>query len=165
MKLPARSLLCLWLAMAATLPAFAGFRNFVKVKGDQLVEGSKPFRFISFNIPNLHYVEDDMTFDRPLPFRFPDSFEIDDALGGKGVLGGVAMDCTASSGAPKDSCRMAVAWSDPEGIALLGTTLIGEGAMPAKSIPQKAIARMVAQRMPANFSSPSTSARAYCVVL
>src|SRR5215216_7646280 len=38
-------------------------------------------------------------------------------------------------------------------------------AIPAKSMPQKAMARMVAQRNPANFKSPSTSARANCVVL
>ena len=27
--------------------------------GDQLFDGDKEFRFVSFNIPNLHQVEDD----------------------------------------------------------------------------------------------------------
>ena len=43
-----------------------------------LKDGDRVFRFISFNIPNLHYVEDDVRFDQPMPFRFPDAFEIDD---------------------------------------------------------------------------------------
>jgi len=53
---------------------------FITVSGDQLVEGEAPFRFISFNIPNLHYVEDDMAFEETNPWRFPNEFEISDAL-------------------------------------------------------------------------------------
>jgi len=49
------------------------------VKGDQLMEGGKPFRFISFNIPNLHLVEDNMAFTEENPWRLPDRFEIYDA--------------------------------------------------------------------------------------
>jgi mannan endo-1,4-beta-mannosidase len=61
---------------------------FVRRDGDVLKEGDREFRFISFNIPNLHYVEDDMRFDRGMPFRLPDDFEIDDALGTIAQMGG-----------------------------------------------------------------------------
>ena len=37
-------------------------------------------RFISFNIPNLHYVEDDWRFDCRSRYRIPTEFEIRDAL-------------------------------------------------------------------------------------
>jgi mannan endo-1,4-beta-mannosidase len=53
---------------------------FITAEGDQLREGEAPFRFVSFNIPNLHYVEDDMAFEETNPWRFPDEFEISDAL-------------------------------------------------------------------------------------
>ncbi len=56
------------------------FRDFVTVRGDQLLEGGKPFRFISFNIPNLHLVEDNLAFTEENPWRLPDRFEIYDAL-------------------------------------------------------------------------------------
>jgi endo-1,4-beta-mannosidase len=50
------------------------------VKGDQLMEAGRPFRFISFNIPNLHLVEDNMVFEDDNAWRWPDAFEITDAL-------------------------------------------------------------------------------------
>ena len=65
-----------------------GFENFVRRDGDVLKDGEREFRFISFNIPNLHYVEDDMRFDQSMPFRLPDAFEIDDALGTIEQMGG-----------------------------------------------------------------------------
>ncbi len=37
-------------------------------------------RFISFNIPNLHYVEDDWRFESQSRYRIPTEFEIRDAL-------------------------------------------------------------------------------------
>ncbi len=65
-----------------------GFENFVRREGDVLKDGDREFRFLSFNIPNLHYVEDDMRFDQSMPFRLPDAFEIDDALGSIAQIGG-----------------------------------------------------------------------------
>ncbi|MCX5643084.1 MAG: hypothetical protein NTZ17_00105 [Phycisphaerae bacterium] len=64
------------------------FENFVRRDGDVLKDGDREFRFISFNIPNLHYVEDDMRFEQSMPFRLPDAFEIDDALGTIEQMGG-----------------------------------------------------------------------------
>jgi hypothetical protein len=65
-----------------------GFENFIRRDGDVLRDGDREFRFVSFNIPNLHFVEDDMRFDCRMPFRFPDEFEINDALGTIAQMGG-----------------------------------------------------------------------------
>lgn len=77
------------LTLATTLHAASQFRDFVRVEGDQLVEQGKPFRFISWNIPNLHLIEDNVPFELDGPgsktnavlgWRWPDRFEINDAL-------------------------------------------------------------------------------------
>ena len=44
------------------------------------MDGEEEFRFISFNIPNLHYIEDYLDFDQTNPWRLPNEFEIRDAL-------------------------------------------------------------------------------------
>jgi hypothetical protein len=43
---------------------------------------------VSFNIPNLHYIEDDARFDAPLHQRLPDEFEIRDGLETIRLMGG-----------------------------------------------------------------------------
>ena len=63
---------------------------FVTRAGNQLMEGSKPYRFISFNIPNLHLIEDNMRFEATNEWRFPDEFEITDALMSIKRMGGRA---------------------------------------------------------------------------
>jgi mannan endo-1,4-beta-mannosidase len=67
-----------------------GFRHFVTRKVDRLYDGDREYRFISFNIPCLHYIEDDMQFERTMPFRLPDPFEIEDALKTVKQMGGQA---------------------------------------------------------------------------
>ncbi len=57
-----------------------GFEYFITRTGDKLYEGDRQYCFISFNVPCLHYVEDDLQFDNTMPFRFPDPYEIEDAL-------------------------------------------------------------------------------------
>ncbi|MCK6601582.1 MAG: hypothetical protein L6Q77_07125 [Bacteroidetes bacterium] len=57
-----------------------GFDHFITRNGDQLYDGNQPFHFVSYNIPNLHYLEDQLPFDEPNPWRLPDEFEIRDAL-------------------------------------------------------------------------------------
>jgi len=79
---------CLMLVTACRAAGQQGFQNFVRCDGDVLKDGDREFRFLSFNIPNLHYVEDDMRFDQRMPFRLPDTFEIDDALGSIEQIGG-----------------------------------------------------------------------------
>jgi mannan endo-1,4-beta-mannosidase len=81
-------LVAIGLACTAQGAGKQAFENFVRCDGDVLKDGDREFRFISFNIPNLHYVEDDMRFDQSMPFRLPDAFEIDDALGTIEQMGG-----------------------------------------------------------------------------
>jgi hypothetical protein len=86
-----KHLLALIVFLAAVASSAAGdsvFRDFVKVEGDQLMEDGKPYRFISFNIPNLHLVEDNMAFAVENPWRLPDRFEIFDALNSVRQQGG-----------------------------------------------------------------------------
>jgi mannose/cellobiose epimerase-like protein (N-acyl-D-glucosamine 2-epimerase family) len=82
------------LSAALALPAGvaaaaqAGPWPFVSARGDRLFEGEREYRFLSFNVPNLHYVEDDLRFEQALPFRWPDEYEIADALESIRQLGG-----------------------------------------------------------------------------
>jgi hypothetical protein len=64
------------------------FDAFITREGDKLMEGNKEFRFLSFNIPNLHFIEDNMPFEETNPYRLPDSFEIADALLSVQQMGG-----------------------------------------------------------------------------
>ncbi len=83
------------------------FENFIRRDGDVLKDGDREFRFLSFNIPNLHYVEDDMRFDCGMPFRLPDEFEIDDALGTIAQMGGqVARTYTLAVKKPGDPANL-----------------------------------------------------------
>jgi hypothetical protein len=68
--------------------AGTGFDQFITAREGKLYEGDKPYRFISFNIPNLTYTEDDMRFERLSFFRLPSAYEIDDALGTIQQMGG-----------------------------------------------------------------------------
>ena len=56
------------------------FSHFITASGDQLIEGDSAYYFISFNLPNLLSIEDNMLFMEVNPWRLPDSFEIRDAL-------------------------------------------------------------------------------------
>ncbi len=60
------------------------FEHFITVKGDKLYEADKEFRFITFNIPNLHINED------PLPDGWHRSqpWEIEDAIRSISQIGG-----------------------------------------------------------------------------
>jgi len=66
----------------------AQFKDFVTRSGDALMDGDRQLRFISVNIPNLHYVEDYLPFSGTNPWRLPDEFEIRDALTAIKQVGG-----------------------------------------------------------------------------
>jgi mannan endo-1,4-beta-mannosidase len=66
-------------------------QNFITVRGDQLMDGDRPFRFISFNIPNLLLVEDNLPFTELNAWRLPDRFEIADGLAAVRQLGGTVV--------------------------------------------------------------------------
>lgn len=81
-----------------------GFDHFVTRQGDRLMDGVEEYRFISYNIPNLHYVEDNLPFEETSPWRLPDEFEITDALTAIHQMGGRATRIyTLSVRAPGDS--------------------------------------------------------------
>jgi len=66
----------------------AQFEHFVTRSGDRLMDGDRALRFISFNTPNLHYLEDYLPFSSTNPWRFPDSGEVRDALTAIKQIGG-----------------------------------------------------------------------------
>lgn len=66
------------------------FEHFITVQGDKLMEGDHEYRFISFNMPDLHKKEDVMFFDQTCAWRWPDEYEIVDALESIRQLGGRA---------------------------------------------------------------------------
>lgn len=78
------------ITLAASLHGESQFHDFIRVQGDQLMEDGKPFRFISWNIPNLHLVEDNIPFTdaNGTGWRLPDRFEISDALATVRQMGG-----------------------------------------------------------------------------
>ena len=62
--------------------------NFITARDGKLFDGQKEFRFISFDIPNLLIIEDNVPFAEENPWRLPDKFEINDALETLQQLGG-----------------------------------------------------------------------------
>ncbi len=97
------SLTCKWPLVAILLVCqsvtaiFAGdpqdaqpteFAHFLARRGDQLYDGETIFRFLSFNIPNLHNIEDEFGFDGRSAWRWPNEFEIRDALRSIRQMGG-----------------------------------------------------------------------------
>jgi mannan endo-1,4-beta-mannosidase len=62
--------------------------NFLTRHGDKLFDRDAEFRFLSFNIPNLMVIEDAFEFTRPNPWRWPNDFEIEDALESVRQMGG-----------------------------------------------------------------------------
>ena len=65
-----------------------GFENFITVSGNKLMDGKKPFRFISFNVPTLNYQEDVMDFKQTNPYTLPDEFEMRDVFASIKEMGG-----------------------------------------------------------------------------
>lgn len=60
--------------------ATSQFNNFITADKDKLMDGRNELRFVSYNVPNLAYIEDYLPFDESNPWRLPTPFEIRDAL-------------------------------------------------------------------------------------
>ncbi len=88
MKLTILALIALTGAALAGFAAPAPLEHFITARDAQLLDGEKPFRFLSMNIPNLLLVEDNVRFAEENPWRLPDSFEINDALATVAAMGG-----------------------------------------------------------------------------
>ena len=86
-----KTVIVILVVMALSMNLYAQesvFKNFITVKDGRLMDGDKEFRFISFNIPNLNYVEDEFGYETKYPYRMPDTFEMTDALESIKQLGG-----------------------------------------------------------------------------
>lgn len=84
-------LITLALLILTGLPAaiaHAELHGFITPRGDQLCDGDKPFRFISFNIPNLQLVEDNFASGGNTAWAWPNEFELNDALSSIRQMGG-----------------------------------------------------------------------------
>src|SRR3954462_7393656 len=68
--------------------ADSSLTNFITARDGKLFDGNQGVRFISFNIPNLLEIEDNVAFTNENPWRLPDSFEINDALETVREMGG-----------------------------------------------------------------------------
>ncbi len=79
------------LAAVQPVKAQSGFEHFITVHGDQLMDGGQPFRFISFNLPNLQMIEDNLPFAGTNAWRLPDEFEIGDGLATVRQMGGTVV--------------------------------------------------------------------------
>jgi len=78
----------LWATVYSSLAAEPPLQNFITVRGDQLLDGDHPFRFISWNLPNLHLIEDKFDFTATNAWCLPDRFEVTDALSTVRQMGG-----------------------------------------------------------------------------
>ena len=74
------ALLTILFLAVSSLASESVFTKFVYRDGDKLMDENGELRFISFNIPCLHYNEDNMVFNETNPWRLPNEFEIADAL-------------------------------------------------------------------------------------
>lgn len=65
-----------------------GFEHFITVSGNKLMNGNQEYRFISFNIPTLNYIEDALSFASTNPYDLPNEFEMRDAFATIKEMGG-----------------------------------------------------------------------------
>lgn len=65
--------------------------QFVRHRDGKLYLGDDEFRFISWNVPNLLVVEDAFEFLGTPPWRWPDEFELNDALESVRQMGGTVV--------------------------------------------------------------------------
>ena len=86
--MPARLWLVLVLSLLSLSSSAIGFEHFITVQDGQLMDGERPFRFVSFNVPTLLYVEDEMAFERTDPYGLPDEFELRDLYATIAQMGG-----------------------------------------------------------------------------
>jgi mannan endo-1,4-beta-mannosidase len=85
--------LCLVAGLAAGNSVFANdaFAHFITAHDGKLFDGDQNFRFLSWNIPNLLIVEDNMAWDAPNDWLLPNAFEINDAFASVRQLGGTVV--------------------------------------------------------------------------
>ena len=85
------SITLLALLACAAVAAETGFSDFITRRGDQLMDGDQPFRFMSWNLPNLQLIEDNMVFSETNAWRWPEEFEVRDGLMTMRQMGGTVV--------------------------------------------------------------------------
>ena len=88
MKIFILILIVMFFLMANQSEAQSVLDNFISRQGDKLMDGEKELRFISFNIPDLHYIDDYQTIESKSAFKLPNEFEIADAFKSIKQMGG-----------------------------------------------------------------------------
>ncbi|WP_425400768.1 hypothetical protein [Aeoliella sp.] len=85
--------LFLSLFVATTAPVAAADEpfDFIRHEGGKLYDHQGEFRFVSWNIPNLLVIEDAFEFLGDAPWRWPDKFELTDALESVRQMGGTVV--------------------------------------------------------------------------
>lgn len=64
------------------------FEYFATTEGSKIMVGDKQLRFLSYNMPNLLFTEDEMAFREKEAFELPTEFELRDALESIKQMGG-----------------------------------------------------------------------------
>lgn len=64
---------------------------FIRHRDGKLYAGDQEFRFVSWNVPNLFVLEDAFDFLGTAPWRWPDEFELTDALESVRQMGGTVV--------------------------------------------------------------------------
>jgi mannan endo-1,4-beta-mannosidase len=77
--------------VVSTFAAETPFQHFITARDGKLFDGDQPFRFISWNIPNLLIVEDNFAWNAPHDWLLPDEFELTDAFATVRQLGGMVV--------------------------------------------------------------------------
>ncbi|MBB4658583.1 cellulase family glycosylhydrolase [Parvularcula dongshanensis] len=85
----------MFLAVLAALPSLGfaqdakpAFEHFITREGAKLYDGDEVFRFVSWNVPTLNYVEDEMAFSEVNPYALPNEFELRDLFESVNQMGG-----------------------------------------------------------------------------
>ena len=85
------SLLLALASITCQTQEIAALDDFVTRHGDHLDIGGEKFRFVSWNVPNLHLLEDSFDFLGDSPWRWPNEFEVRDALRSVRQMGGTVV--------------------------------------------------------------------------
>lgn len=83
--------LILIVTVNVTMNTAHGFEHFITADGHRLMDGDKPFRFISFNVPTVNYQEDEMAFTVTNPYALPTEYELRDIFETVRQMGGRAI--------------------------------------------------------------------------
>ena len=81
------------LTLFIIIPCFADsqFDHFIHAENGLLYDGHSEYRFISCNIPELHFISDHLDFCNSSNYRLPDDFEIRDAFRSIRQIGGTVV--------------------------------------------------------------------------